>query len=82
MVRKTIETLECDKCGQPAQRYSINFPEGSLVLDRCEQHGKKLEGLKTEQGEWVDLRGPKASFRKTSPEELREAVEAGDGSGR
>jgi len=76
MVKKTLEVFECDKCGNEGQRYSINYPEGTLVMDRCETHARKIEALRDEVGEWVHGGAGRNNFRKSSLVELREAVEA------
>ena len=76
MVKRTLELFECDKCGNEGQRYSVTFPEGTLVLDRCETHAKKIEALRDEVGEWVHGAAGRNTFRKSSLVELREAVEA------
>ena len=72
-----MELYECDRCGKEAQRYSISFPNGDgvLVLDRCEQHGKKLEALRDEPGEWLRPREGRQSFQKSTPDELRLRLE-------
>lgn len=75
MVKRTLELFECDKCGQGAKRYSIVFEEGTLVLDRCPQHGKQLEKLRDEKGEWLTPRASKTAFHKSSLSEVRAAVE-------
>lgn len=77
MVKRTLELFECDKCGAEGRRYTVTFPEeGTLVLDRCEQHAKKIEALRNETGEWLTSRGGKQAFRKSSPAEIRQAIEA------
>lgn len=77
MVKRTLELFECDRCGKEAKRYTVLFEEGTKVLDRCELHGRKLEALKEEPGEWVTTRAGKAAFKKSSVAELRLAVEQG-----
>ena len=52
MVKVTHETLECDVCGKPAERYTLAFPDGIKILDRCDQHAKKIMSLKDEPGGW------------------------------
>ena len=77
MVKRTLEVFECDKCGNEGQRYSVTFPEGTLVMDRCETHAKKLEALRNETGDWVTSSSiGRNSFKKTSLVELRQQVEA------
>lgn len=76
MVKRTLELFECDRCGKEGHRYTVTFPEdGTLVLDRCEQHAKKIEALREEPGEWLQPRGGKQNFRKSSPAEIRQAIE-------
>lgn len=77
MVKRTLEVFECDKCGDEGQRYSVTFPDGTLVMDRCETHARKLDALRAEQGEWVQLGATgRQGFKKTSLSELRASVEA------
>ena len=77
MVKRTLELFECDKCGNDAKRYSIVFDEGTLVLDRCELHGRQIEKLRDEKGEWLTPRSGKTPFHKSSLSEVRAAVEQG-----
>lgn len=74
MVKKTLEVFECDVCGSEAERYTINYLDGTLVMDRCDKHNKKQEGLRQEKGQWVTPRGPKATFRKSSVDDLKMAL--------
>lgn len=81
MVKRTLELFECDKCGKDGQRYSVSFPEdGTLILDRCEQHAKPLEKLRDEPGEWMQARPGKQSFHKSSLQDIRLAIQNGGGS--
>ena len=76
-MKRTLELYDCDKCGNEGQRYSVVFPEGALVMDRCELHAKKLEALRSEVGEWVHTQSlGRNSFKKSTLVELRSAVEA------
>lgn len=75
MVKRTLELYECDRCGKEAKRYSISYEDGTLVLDRCETHNKKLEALREEVGEWLTPRAGKSSFHKSTLAEVRQAVE-------
>lgn len=77
MVKRTLELFECDICGEEGQRYQVVFEEGTKILDRCLRHGKSLEKLRDEQGEWVTPKSGKSSFRKSSLAELRLAVSEG-----
>ena len=72
MVRRTLEVFECDKCGREGKRYTVLFEEGALVLDRCELHGKKLEALRSEKGDWRENKASRSAFRKSTPDELRQ----------
>lgn len=76
MVRRVMEHFECDRCGRPGQRYTIVFTDGSLALDRCETHGKKMEALRDEPGEWIDPHAstPKRTFKKSTIADLRLAM--------
>lgn len=74
MVRKTLEVFECDKCGADGRRYTILYEEGALILDRCDRHNKRIEALRDEEGEWREAKASKSTFRKSTPEELRQAL--------
>lgn len=74
MVKRTLELFECDVCGREGKRYQIVFEDGTKVLDRCPLHGKKLEALRDEKGEWASQRPGKATFRKSTMADLRLAV--------
>lgn len=70
MVRKTVELFECDICGSAGERYTISFPEdGTLSLDRCERHAKKILALREEQGSWAQSNG-RAAFKVSSLEDI------------
>lgn len=70
MVRKTVELYECDVCGKDAERYTVSFPEGgTLALDRCEMHAKKILALKNEKGSWAQSNG-RSVFKVSSLEEI------------
>ncbi len=75
MVRKTLEVFECDKCGRDGHRYTVLYEDGALVMDRCDTHNKKLEALREETGEWREARAMKSTFKKSTPEELRQALQ-------
>lgn len=68
--------FECDKCGRDGTRYTVLFEDGALILDRCDQHNRKLEALREEQGEWRDSRAGKSTFHKSSPDEIRRQMQS------
>lgn len=71
MVRKTVELYECDVCGKDAERYTIAFPGGgTLALDRCDKHNRKLENLKEEKGSWGQP-NTRSTFKVSSLEEIQ-----------
>jgi hypothetical protein len=71
MVRKTVELYECDVCGADGERYIITFPEdGTLALDRCEKHARKVVALKDEKGSWQQSNG-RSTFKVSSLEEIQ-----------
>lgn len=70
LVKKTVETYECDICGADGERYTINFPEGLLALDRCGRHDRKVLALRNEKGSWVQTPGSRASFRISTLEDI------------
>ena len=55
MAKVTLEHIECDVCHTRGERYTISFPEGMKILDRCNSHAKKIIAFKNEPGEWTDL---------------------------
>lgn len=55
MAKVTLEQIECDICRKVGERYTLSFPDGIKVLDRCAAHAKKIFALKEEQGEWTPL---------------------------
>lgn len=70
MVRKTVELYECDVCGKDAERYTVSFPEGgTLALDRCDKHNRKLLALKEEKGSWQQ-NNVRSVFKVSSLEEI------------
>lgn len=71
MVKKTLEAYECDVCGLEGERYVVIFPEGSLALDRCENHNGVLLKLRDEKGTWTHTTpGGKTPFKLSSMDEI------------
>lgn len=71
MVRRISESYECDVCGREATRYVMQYPDGSMVLDRCDRHDKKVNSLRDEKGEWKPATR-KNTFKVWDLEELLE----------
>lgn len=55
MAKQTIEQFICDICQEVGERYTLSFPDGIKVLDRCSKHDKKIMDLKEEVGDWTSL---------------------------
>lgn len=55
MAKVTLEQIECDVCRKLGERYTLAFPDGIKVLDRCEKHNRKILALREEPGEWTVL---------------------------
>lgn len=71
MARRTVEIFECDICHEEADRFTIQFPDGTLALDRCPEHSGPITTLKDEPGQWTPLTGNgKTNFRIATPEEI------------
>lgn len=76
MVKEIIEVFRCDKCGDSGDRYSITFPTNeTLLLDLCKRHGEELERFRDVPGEWIQAKGSKKRFQKSSLEDIRLAIE-------
>lgn len=71
VVKVTLERLECDVCGDEAVRYTVSYPDGMKVLDRCERHAKKVLALRDEAGNWSAFTpSTKGKLTVLSPEEI------------
>lgn len=73
MARRTVEVLECDRCGAAnSTAYTMVFPEGTKEFVLCEKHDTPLRRLRdATYGEWKTKEGPKRrTFKKTSLEAL------------
>ena len=70
MVKVTLERIECDVCGEEGTRYTLSFPDGVKVLDRCEKHEKKIMALKNEKGDWTPLGGRSSGITVKTPEQI------------
>lgn len=70
MVKVTLETLECDVCRKPAERYTVTYPDGMKVFDRCEKHSGKLLSLKEEPGEWSTITARRGRITVLTPDEI------------
>lgn len=70
MARRTVELFECDVCHEEADRFTIQFPDGTLALDRCPEHSGVVTKLKDEPGQWTSSGGGKTPFRIATTEEI------------
>lgn len=70
MVKRTLETFECDECGEEAVRYLIEYPDGQYALDRCEKHEGKILKLRDEKGTWIHRNGGRTAFKVSTPEDI------------
>lgn len=71
MVKVTHETLECDVCNKDAERYTVSYPDGIKILDRCPQHAKKILALKDEAGGWSEFgKSRRGKLQVLTPEEI------------
>lgn len=70
MVKRTVETFECDICGSEGERYTVSFPDGFLALDRCSKHDKKILALRDEKGSWVHAQNQRAVFKVSTLEDI------------
>lgn len=71
MALRKVDVFECDVCGQEGDRFTVQYPDGTLALDRCPEHSGIITSLKDEPGTWTSLAGGKTPFRITSPEEIQ-----------
>lgn len=55
MAKVTLEQIECDVCRKVGERYTVGFPDGIKVLDRCTQHARKILSLRDEPGDFNEL---------------------------
>ena len=55
MAKVTLEQIECDVCRKVGERYTLSYPDGIKILDRCDKHAAKIFALKDEPGDWTVL---------------------------
>lgn len=77
MARRTLEVFECDICGKEGERYTILYPDGQKVLDRCDRHNSKVLALREEKGEWQQRDG-RSQFKISTPDEIMKLREGGN----
>lgn len=70
MARRTLEIFECDICGEEGERFTIQFPDGSLALDRCTIHARPLYDLKEGPGQWTASGSGRVPFHVSSVEDI------------
>lgn len=70
MVKRTLEVFVCDVCGQDGERYTVTFPDGQMIMDRCDKHNSKLEKMRDEKGSWTTRTGQRSSFKVSSISEI------------
>jgi hypothetical protein len=68
-----VESFLCDVCGKEGERYTVQYPDGTLVLDRCDKHNRKLMSLRDEQGTWNRPEVARNSFRLATPDDIKAA---------
>lgn len=71
MVRQVTESFLCDICGSEGERYTVQFPDGNLVLDRCPRHDRKLQSLRNEKGTFIQPEAARNGFKITSADEIQ-----------
>lgn len=76
MVKVTLEAFHCDVCGEPGQRYTVGFPDGVKLLDRCARHAAKVEALRNEKGDWQPV-SAKSEFKVSSIDEIKKQKKVG-----
>lgn len=71
MAKVTLERIECDVCREEGERYTLAFPEGTKILDRCPKHDKEIKALRDEPGDWI-VHSPttRGKLRVMTPEEI------------
>jgi hypothetical protein len=71
MAKVTLERYNCDVCEQEGERYTLSFPDGIKVLDRCERHAKKIIALRDEAGEFTRIApNRRNSLKVSTPEDI------------
>lgn len=74
MAKRVREELVCDVCQKAdnVTRYTVNFPEGLKILDRCPKHSNKVLALRDEPGAWRG-KGRTTKIVTVTAEEIRRA---------
>jgi hypothetical protein len=72
VAKVTLEQYECDVCQTIGERYTISYPDGMKILDRCSKHNRKILALKEEVGDWTAVTGQSRRGRLavTTPNEI------------
>jgi hypothetical protein len=74
VAKRTLEQILCDVCESVGERYTLSFPDGIKILDRCSKHDKKIQALREEAGDWTALPTKMTSARGrlevTNPAEI------------
>lgn len=78
-VKVTLERLVCDVCQEDGARYTIAFPDGTKILDRCEKHAKKIIALRDEVGDWSPLESRKSGIEVVTVAEVAARRKASNG---
>jgi len=55
MSKVTVEQIQCDICLSLGTRFTVSFPDGVKILDRCSKHDRKLQALREEPGDWTAI---------------------------
>jgi hypothetical protein len=74
MARITKEQIICDICQSEGERYTLSFPGGIKVLDRCSKHDRKILALKNEPGEWTVIQQDghrKGRIKLVTPDDIQ-----------
>ncbi len=72
VVKVTREEIECDVCAEIGTRYTVNYPDGIKVLDRCDKHAKDILKLKDAPGTWSPMKGgsTRGRLQVLTPQEI------------
>lgn len=73
MAKVTLEQIECDVCRKVGERYTLSYPDGIKVLDRCDKHATKIFALKEEPGDWTALSAStkgRTTLKVSTPEDI------------
>lgn len=70
--------IACDACGSPGERFRLEGPEWTFVMDRCEKHsGEIFDITQKKKGEFLQKRNSRRRVHVSTRDDIERQRKAG-----